>query len=58
VLRWVDVRDDGSLDIEGARCAIGPKARLVAITHISNVLGTVTPLKEVVRARACQGRAR
>ena len=51
VLRWVDVRDDGSLDIEAVDAAIGPKTKLVAITHMSNVLGTVTPLKEIV-ARA------
>jgi cysteine desulfurase/selenocysteine lyase len=51
VLRWVDVRDDGSLDIEALDAAIGPKTKLVAVTHMSNVLGTVTPLKEIV-ARA------
>jgi cysteine desulfurase/selenocysteine lyase len=51
VLRWVDVRDDGSLDIEALDAAITPKTRLVAVTHMSNVLGTVTPLKEIV-ARA------
>jgi len=51
VLRWVDVRDDGSLDIEALDAAIGKKTKLVAITHMSNVLGTVTPLKEIV-ARA------
>lgn len=53
VLRWVDARDDGSLDIEALDAAIGPKTRLVAITHMSNVLGTITPLKDiVVRAHA------
>jgi len=51
VLRWVDVRDDGSLDIEALDAAITPKTKLVAVTHMSNVLGTVTPLKEIV-ARA------
>src|SRR5579863_10482304 len=51
VLKWVDVRDDGSLDLEALDAAIGPKTKLVAITHMSNVLGTVTPLKEIV-ARA------
>jgi cysteine desulfurase / selenocysteine lyase len=51
VLKWVDVRDDGSLDIEALDAAIGPRTKLVAITHMSNVLGTVTPLAEIV-ARA------
>src|ERR1700760_4205011 len=48
VLKWIDLRDDGSLDIEAVDAAIGPKTKLVAITHMSNVLGTVTPLKEIV----------
>jgi cysteine desulfurase/selenocysteine lyase len=53
VLRWVDVRDDGSLDVEAVDAAITAKTKLVAVTHMSNVLGTVTPLKEiVVRAHA------
>src|SRR6201994_3867257 len=51
VLRWVDVGDDGSLDVEAVDAAIGAKTKLVAIAHMSNVLGTVTPLKEIV-ARA------
>jgi cysteine desulfurase / selenocysteine lyase len=51
VLKWVDVRDDGSLDIEALDAAIGAKTKLVAITHMSNVLGTVTPLKDII-ARA------
>jgi cysteine desulfurase/selenocysteine lyase len=53
VLRWVDVRDDGSLDVEALDAAITARTKLVALTHMSNVLGTVTPLKEIVgRAHA------
>jgi cysteine desulfurase/selenocysteine lyase len=55
VLRWVDVRDDGSLDIEALDAAIGPKTKLVAVTHMSNVLGTVTPLKEIVTRAHAKG---
>jgi cysteine desulfurase/selenocysteine lyase len=51
VLRWVDIGDDGSLDADAVDAAIGAKTRLVAVTHMSNVLGTVSPLKEIV-ARA------
>jgi cysteine desulfurase/selenocysteine lyase len=54
-LRWVDVRDDGSLDIEALDAAITPKTRLVAVTHMSNVLGTVTPLKEIVARAHAKG---
>jgi cysteine desulfurase/selenocysteine lyase len=55
VLRWVDVRDDGSLDVEALDAAIGPKTKLIAITHMSNVLGTVTPLKEIVARAHAKG---
>ena len=55
VLRWVDVRDDGSLDADALDAAIGDRTRLVAITHISNVLGTVTPLKEIVARAHAKG---
>jgi cysteine desulfurase/selenocysteine lyase len=55
VLRWVDVRDDGALDIVALDSAIGPKTKLVAITHMSNVLGTVTPLQEIVARAHAKG---
>ncbi|HEX3755020.1 MAG TPA: cysteine desulfurase [Rhizomicrobium sp.] len=55
VLRWVDVGDDGSLDVEALDAAIGPKTRLVAVTHMSNVLGTVTSLKEIVARAHAKG---
>jgi cysteine desulfurase/selenocysteine lyase len=55
VLRWVDVADDGSLDIEALDAAIGPKTKLVAITHMSNVLGTITPLKAIVARAHAKG---
>src|SRR6201994_3903726 len=51
VLRWVDVGDDGSVDAGAVEAAITAKTKLVAIAHMSNVLGTVTPLKDIV-ARA------
>jgi cysteine desulfurase/selenocysteine lyase len=55
VLRWVDVGDDGSLDVEAVDAAIGPKTKLVAISHMSNVLGTVSPLKEIVARAHAKG---
>ncbi|MDE2110853.1 MAG: cysteine desulfurase [Alphaproteobacteria bacterium] len=55
VLRWVDVRDDGALNIEAFDAAIGPKTKLVAVTHMSNVLGTVAPLKEIVKCAHAKG---
>ena len=46
-LKWVYVDDDGSFNIETFKEALSEKTKLVAITHMSNVLGTVVPLKEV-----------
>jgi cysteine desulfurase/selenocysteine lyase len=55
VLKWVDVNDDGSLDAEAVDAAIGPKTKLVAIAHMSNVLGTLSPLKEIVARAHAKG---
>jgi cysteine desulfurase/selenocysteine lyase len=55
VLRWVDVGEDGSLDAEAVDAAIGNRTRLVAVAHMSNVLGTVTPLKDIVRRAHAKG---
>ena len=55
VLRWVDIGDDGSLDVDAVNAAIGPKTKLVAVSHMSNVLGTVSPLKEIVAAAHAKG---
>ncbi len=55
VLKWVDVRDDGSLDAEAVDAAIGPKTKLVAVSHMSNVLGTVSPLKDIVTLAHAKG---
>lgn len=55
VLKWVDVADDGSLDPDAVDAALGPRTKLLAVAHMSNVLGTVTPLKEIVRRAQARG---
>jgi cysteine desulfurase/selenocysteine lyase len=55
VLKWVDVDDDGAIDAGSVDAAIGPKTKLVAIAHMSNVLGTVTPLKDIVARAHAKG---
>ena len=47
VLRWVDTEPDGSLDPQAVLDAIGPRTRLVAVTHMSNVLGTVVDVAAI-----------
>jgi cysteine desulfurase / selenocysteine lyase len=48
VLKWVDVDARGDLDPEAVAEAIGPRTRLVAVSHMSNVLGTVTDARRIV----------
>ncbi|MEM9225231.1 MAG: cysteine desulfurase [Pseudomonadota bacterium] len=55
VLRWVEITEDGSLDMAALADAIGPKTRLVALSHMSNVLGTVTGAAEIVRLAHAAG---
>jgi cysteine desulfurase/selenocysteine lyase len=55
VIKWVDVADDGSLNADDVARAITPKTKFIAITHMSNVLGTVTPLKEIVAIAHAKG---
>ncbi|MCK0195491.1 cysteine desulfurase [Ancylobacter sp. 6x-1] len=49
VIRWVPVTEDGAFDMEAYRGLLSERTRIVAVTHMSNVLGTVTPLKEIAR---------
>ncbi len=55
VLKWVDIEPDGSLDPQKVIDAIGPKTKLVAVTHMSNVLGTVVDVKPIIEAAHAQG---
>ncbi|WP_173932209.1 cysteine desulfurase [Chelativorans sp. Marseille-P2723] len=48
-LVWAPVDDEGSFDIEAFKKCLNERTKLVAITHMSNVLGTVTPIAEIVR---------
>ncbi len=49
VLKWVDIEPDGSLDPQKVIDAIGPRTKLIAVTHMSNVLGTVVDVKTICR---------
>ena len=49
VLRWVGLTEDGSLDMAAMADAIGPKTKMVAITHMSNVLGTVVDVAAITK---------
>lgn len=46
-LKVIPVLEDGSLDMEAYKQLLSPRTKLVAVTHISNVLGTINPVKEI-----------
>lgn len=49
VLKWVEVDEKGDLDPEAVLAAITPRTKLVAVTHMSNVLGTVVDVAAIVK---------
>jgi cysteine desulfurase/selenocysteine lyase len=55
VLKWVDVDDDGNFLLEEFEKALTSRTKLVAITQMSNALGTIVPVKDVVRIAHARG---
>ena len=55
VLKWVDIEPDGSLDPMKVLEAVGPRTRLIAVSHMSNVLGTVVDVKTICTAARAMG---
>jgi cysteine desulfurase/selenocysteine lyase len=49
VIKWAPVDDEGNFLVEEYEQLFTPRTKIVAITHMSNVLGTVTPIKEIIR---------
>jgi cysteine desulfurase/selenocysteine lyase len=55
VLKWVEIDGNGDLDPQAVLDAIGPKTKLVAITHMSNVLGTMVDVAAICRGARERG---
>ena len=55
VLKWVDTDPSGVLDPQAVIDAIGPRTKLVAVTHLSNVLGTKVDVKAIAAGAHAQG---
>jgi cysteine desulfurase/selenocysteine lyase len=54
VLRVIPMNERGELVLDDLEALLGPRTRILAVTHVSNALGTVNPVKEIVaRAHAC-----
>lgn len=49
VLRWVEPEPDGSLPADKVLAAVGPRTRLIAVTHMSNVTGTIVDVGAIAR---------
>jgi len=49
ILKYVSCTDDGEFRIEDLSRLINPKTKLISMTHVSNVMGTVLPIKEVAK---------
>jgi cysteine desulfurase/selenocysteine lyase len=54
-LAYVPVQDDGQLDLEGLDRLLERRPRLVSLVHVSNVLGTINPVAEIVRRAHAAG---
>ncbi|HEY8564929.1 MAG TPA: cysteine desulfurase [Beijerinckiaceae bacterium] len=55
VIKWVPVDDEGNFDLEAYEKLFTSRTKMVALTHMSNVLGTVTPAKDIVRIAHAHG---
>ncbi|EOI6976124.1 cysteine desulfurase [Listeria monocytogenes] len=47
VLKYIELEEDGTISVEQAKKTIGEQTKIVALAHVSNVLGTITPIKEI-----------
>ena len=54
-LRPIPFSDEGVLDLEAYECLFSPKTRIVAVNHVSNTLGTVNPVVDIVRIAHAHG---
>lgn len=48
VLKYLDLESDGTISLENAKQAISEHTKLVALTHVSNVIGGITPIQEII----------
>ncbi|WP_414833729.1 cysteine desulfurase [Afifella sp. YEN Y35] len=49
VIRWAPIREDDSFDLEAFEQLLNDRTKMVAVTHLSNVTGTVVPIREICR---------
>ena len=54
-IRVAEISPDGSLDLDALHAAMTPEVKLLALTHVSNVLGTINPVREICREARKRG---
>jgi cysteine desulfurase/selenocysteine lyase len=47
-VKFIPIHENGELDMDAFRNLVNEKTKLIAITHVSNVLGTINPVKEII----------
>ena len=55
VIRWAPVDEDGNFDLAAFEALLTPRTKIVSITQMSNALGTITPIKEIVALAKARG---
>ncbi|MDX1946586.1 MAG: SufS family cysteine desulfurase [Pirellulaceae bacterium] len=55
IIRWVPIRDDFHLDLAAYRGLLNQRTKIVAVTAVSNVLGTINPVREIIAAAHAAG---
>ena len=55
VIKWIPCDDDGNLDMDAFEKLISPRTKIVAITQMSNVLGTINPIADIIRIAHAHG---
>ncbi len=54
-IKVAEIREDGSLDLDALHAAMTPEVKLLGLTHVSNVLGTVNPVRDICREARRRG---
>jgi cysteine desulfurase/selenocysteine lyase len=55
ILRWAPIDDDGVIDLQALEKLLTPSVKLIAMTHMSNVLGSMTPAKTIIKMAHARG---
>ncbi len=55
VIKWAPIHEDGSFDLESFEKLLTPRTKIVALTHMSNVTGTIVPVKKAIELAHARG---